>query len=81
MGVLDTELDGRKVFVFYEDLHHTGWTIGFVVPNSDCKGSMFRYACSVDQVEALTGHDFFYELPDSIENKIEAAWGTQADWQ
>lgn len=55
--------------------------IGFVVPNSDCRGSMFRYACSVDQVEALTGHDFFYELPDSIENKIEAAWGTQADWQ
>ena len=32
VGVLDTELDGRKVFVFYEDLHHTGWTIGFVVP-------------------------------------------------
>ena len=32
VGVLDTSLDGQEVFIFYEDLHHTGWTIGFAVP-------------------------------------------------
>ena len=32
VGVLDTKLDGREVFVFFEDLHHTGWAIGFAVP-------------------------------------------------
>ena len=32
VGVLDTKLDGRDVFVFFEDLQHTGWMIGFAVP-------------------------------------------------
>ena len=30
-GSLETELDGQEVLVCYEDLHNTGWTIGFVV--------------------------------------------------
>lgn len=54
--------------------------IGFVFPNKACKGSMFNYACSVDDVEKLTGHDFFYNLPDDIENRIEATWSMK-DWQ
>jgi endonuclease G len=54
--------------------------IGFIFPNETCKGSMFDYACSVDDVEALTGHDFFYNLPDDIENSIEASWKMK-DWQ
>jgi endonuclease G len=54
--------------------------IGFVFPNKACKGSMFNYACSVDDVEKLTGHDFFYNLPDDIENRIEATWSVK-DWQ
>lgn len=54
--------------------------IGFVFKNEKCPGSMFNYALSVDEVEELTGHDFFYNLPDNIENKIEASW-TMKDWQ
>lgn len=34
---------------------------------------MEYYACSVDEVEKVTGFDFFYQLPDSIENVIEAS--------
>ena len=30
-GTQEVELDGKKVYVFFEDLHNTGWTIGFVV--------------------------------------------------
>lgn len=54
--------------------------IGFVFPNSACKGSMFDYALPVDEVERLTGHDFFHNLPDSIENRVEAVWRMR-DWQ
>ncbi len=54
--------------------------IGFVMPNEKCSGSVFDYAMSVDEVEALTGLDFFYQLPDNVENAIEATW-SQKDWQ
>ena len=33
---------------------------------------MENYVTTVDEVEKLTGLDFFYNLPDSIENKVEA---------
>lgn len=54
--------------------------IGFIFPNAACKGSMFDYACSVDEVEKVTGHDFFYHLPDNIEDSIENHY-KQKDWQ
>lgn len=46
--------------------------IGFVFPNQQCSGSPYEYACTVDQVEEITGLDFFYQLPDEIENRIES---------
>lgn len=54
--------------------------IGFVMPNSAIKGSMFDYAVTVDEVERLTGHDFFYNLPDEIETSIESSYKMK-DWQ
>lgn len=30
-GMQQVTLDGKQVYVFYEDLHNTGWTMGFVV--------------------------------------------------
>ena len=53
--------------------------IGFVINNEACSGNMFNYAVSVDEVESLTGHDFFYNLPDSIESVIEANYNRK-DW-
>lgn len=46
--------------------------IGFVYPNMKAPGNMQDYAISVDEVERLTGLDFFSTLPDDIENEIEA---------
>lgn len=46
--------------------------IGFIMPNAYVEGGMQAAAVSVDEVERLTGHDFFYLLPDSIETLIEA---------
>ncbi len=47
-------------------------TIGFIMNNGRVEGGMQRAAVSVNEVERITGHDFFSELPDSIEESIES---------
>lgn len=46
--------------------------IGFVYPNMKCEGNMQSYAASVDDIEKMTGLDFFAALPDEIENEVES---------
>lgn len=46
--------------------------IGFVMPNQAPQEGLEALAVSVDQVEAMTGFDFFGCLPDDIENEIES---------
>lgn len=46
--------------------------IGFIMPNSQVKGGMQPCAVSIDSVEALTGHDFFHNLPDDLEADLES---------
>ena len=45
--------------------------IGFVMPNSYVEGGAQSTVVSIDEVEAITGFDFFSELPDEIENEVE----------
>jgi endonuclease G len=45
--------------------------IGFVMNNGTVAGGIQKAATSIRQVEAITGHDFFSALPDSIENSVE----------
>lgn len=53
--------------------------IGFIYPNKGTHHGMSYYVCSVDDVEKVTGLDFFSPLPDNVESKIEAK-GNLADW-
>ena len=46
--------------------------IGFVYENEDGHRPMSDYVLTVDDVERLTGIDFFPSLPDNIERRIEA---------
>ena len=46
--------------------------IGFIMPNGRVNGGIQAAAVSIDSVEALTGHNFFPTLPDSIQNLIES---------
>lgn len=46
--------------------------IGFIMPNRYVEGGVQASAVTIDQVEAVTGIDFFSELPDSIENIVES---------
>lgn len=46
--------------------------IAFIYPNMSAPGNMQNYVTTIDEVEKITGFDFFYKLPDDVENKIEA---------
>jgi endonuclease G len=46
--------------------------IAFVLPNAKSDRPLTDFAVSADEVEKLTGLDFFSQLPDDEENKLEA---------
>lgn len=48
--------------------------IGFIYPNQRCPGNMRDYSMSVDEVERITGLDFFPYLPDDIEDRVESVY-------
>lgn len=45
--------------------------IGFIMDNGRVEGGMQQAAVSIDEVERVTGLDFFSELPDEVENEVE----------
>ena len=45
--------------------------LGFIYPNISAHHNMEEYVTSVDKVEEITGFDFFFNLPDEVENSIE----------
>ena len=54
--------------------------IGFIVPNAPSKKNVRAFAVTVDEVENAVGLDFFSELEDAEENRLEReldliAWG------
>lgn len=53
--------------------------IAFVLPNEKSDRPLTDYAVSIDRAEQLTGFDFFLQLPDSMENKLEGTVQL-ADW-
>lgn len=58
--------------------------IAFIMSNSYVDGGMQSTVTSIDNVEAVTGYDFFYNLPDDIENAVEAqsslaAWNRRSN--
>jgi|TARA_B100001057_G_C22600769_1_gene852700 endonuclease G len=46
--------------------------IGFLLPNIGSSSELKSFIVSVDSIESITGIDFFHELPDEIENKLES---------
>ena len=53
--------------------------IGFVVKNNAGTKKKDQYVNTIDEVERITGYDFFSSLPDSIEEKVEA-YANINDW-
>ena len=54
--------------------------IGYVMNNSTAKQNMNSAAMSVDDVEKITGMDFFCNLPDKIEKQVENTFSLK-NWQ
>ena len=44
----------------------------YLMPNKKIE-SREKYVVTVDAIEALTGIDFYHELDDDLENKLEAS--------
>jgi endonuclease G len=53
--------------------------IGLILPNASSSNSMDQFVVPVDQIEKLTGIDFFPGLNDELENRLEANTNW-ADW-
>lgn len=47
--------------------------IAFLMPHQESDQPLYKFVTSVDTIENLTGIDFFSELDDAIEDKIEAS--------
>lgn len=54
--------------------------IGFVIRNNEGKKKRDQFINTVDDVERVTGIDFFPALPDDIENKVES-YANIEDWK
>ncbi|WP_036878882.1 DNA/RNA non-specific endonuclease [Xylanibacter oryzae] len=63
MAILCKNSEGYKAIAFWVD-HQT------INHSND---PLSKYVISIDQLEQKTGIDFFCNLPDNIENKVEAA--------
>ena len=61
-------------------LRGTPKSIGFVIRNNDGKKKRDQFVNTVDEVEKITGLDFYPALPDSIENKVES-YANLEDWK
>ena len=45
--------------------------IAFLIPHKESEKALYKFVTSIDKIEALTNIDFFPELEDSLENKLE----------
>ena len=46
--------------------------IAFLMPNKNSNEPLYHFVVSVDALEVLTGIDFFPELDNDLEDKLEA---------
>lgn len=61
-------------------LQGTPKAIGFVIRNNDGKKKRDQFVNTVDEVERITGIDFYPALPDSIEDIVES-YSNLDDWK
>ena len=54
--------------------------IGFIYKNADGNRPKGDYVNTVDEVERITGLDFFPALPDDVEARVEASCSLD-DWE
>lgn len=53
--------------------------IAFLVPHKESSKALYKFVVTIDELESLTGIDFFPALPDDLENKLESS-SDYKDW-
>lgn len=59
-----------KIIVDLNDNQPKG--MAFLMPNSKCELPFFNYIVPIDSVEKITGLDFFPNLKEALQNKVES---------
>lgn len=85
-AILDTGKNGVKIPKYYFSTilsYKNGQykAIGFYIEHKSDKSKDIK-ACakSIDELESITGLDFYHNLPDNIETKVEASYNVD-DWK
>jgi endonuclease G len=61
--------------------HPNPSAIGFVIPNESSSLEPYKFVKSIDEIERLTGLDFYVGLPDDVEFNVEQRSNVNAwDW-
>lgn len=59
--------------IIYRDTDDGGKLLAFLMPHRKSDESIYNYVTSVDQIEQQTGFDFFAQLPDGLEERLESS--------
>jgi endonuclease G len=47
--------------------------IAFLIPHKESNKPLYKFVVSIDEIEQKTGINFFSNLPDELENKLESS--------
>ncbi len=72
IGTNKVAVPGYYYKVIYTHFNGAHNAIGFVLKNEGSKDALNSHAVSIDSVENFTGINFFPNLPDDVESKIES---------
>jgi len=53
--------------------------IAFLIPHKDSDKALYKFVTTIDKIEEITGIDFFPEIEDSLENKLEKS-SSYSNW-
>jgi endonuclease G len=65
--------------ILLDDSQGTFKMIGFLIPAEDSNKPLYDFVVTVDEIEAMTGIDFFPKLADKTENQLEKS-NLYKDW-
>lgn len=72
IGKTEVVVPERFFKVILSPYTHPPRGIGFIMPNGTVQGGMQQAAVTIDEIEEITGFDFFSALPDDIETQVES---------
>ena len=78
--LLDSNLNLLIIFPinFFKDKGSEKIAIALIMNNQGSSSDLKSFAKSIDNIESLTGIDFFSGLSDSIENKLKSTINTSS---